>query len=79
MMILKMNLPVLWSLTFYNYTYTTSECLEHPDEEEDEEGVEGLYLGSRGPSVMVDRVTLLESGSVSGARLAKMRRMSRCR
>lgn len=39
----------------------------------------GPYSGSEGPSVMVVSVTLLLSGSVSGARRAKMSRMSVCR
>lgn len=39
----------------------------------------GLYLGFVGPSDSVDRETLLMSGSLSGARLAKMTRMSVCK
>lgn len=39
----------------------------------------GPYFGFEGPSVTVVRDTLLMSGSVSGARRAKMSRMSVCR
>ena len=39
----------------------------------------GLYLGFVGPSDSVERETLLMSGSVSGALLAKMIRMSVCK
>ena len=39
----------------------------------------GPYLGFEGPSETVVRDTLLMSGSVSGARRAKMSRMSVCR
>lgn len=39
----------------------------------------GPYFGLGGASITVIRVTLLKSGSVSGARRANMSRMSLCK